>query len=370
MIHTHLKKQLGVATLLLTVIFLLISMLLILFASQYSALQQKISSNLYRNQQAFEAAQAGLDAAIPYYQTNYSAIVAGASGGFLQPYTNSNTTNVALANGSTYSFVYTNPTASNYNLVTITSTGTNSDGTATRVLVQQIQVYTTSIVPPTETMTIQGSITLKNAASINNTQTNANIIAGGSVTFQNSAQTTISSGIGSNSSNIGSDVQQNNSAISGMTSENFFTSMFGGGTAAVQSGANYVYTNNEDTSYNFLNGVTGSVIWINQTGGTATIGNTTTIGSAANPVILIVNGNLRLSNAVTIYGLVFIMNSTSTDFQANSVTVNGAIGATGNFSFSNSATLNYNSSVLNRLPPISGVGTSNYVKVPGSWRDF
>ncbi len=364
------KKYKGITVLLLTVTLMIVTLLLILFASQYSALQQKITSDLYKNQQAFEAAQAGLEAAIPYFQANYAAITAQASGGYLTAYMNSSTQNVVLTNGSQYTFVFTNPTANNYHLVTITSTGVSADGTATRVISQQLQGYGSSIPTPTVTMTIQGSIALNNSASINNTQTNSNILAGGSITFNNSAQTTTSGGTSSNRNQTGSDIQQNDGSISGMSTTDFFNSVFGANQAAVQSAANYTYSNASNTSYNFLNNVTGSIIWINQTSGsTATISNSTTIGSASHPVVLIVNGNLDIANSVTIYGLVFIMNSSSTTFDNNSVTINGALAATGSFQFSNSATLNYNSSVLTALPSII-TSSSSYGKVPASWKDF
>jgi hypothetical protein len=222
-------------------------------------------------------------------------------------------------------------------------------------------------------MSVQGNLTLTNSATINNTSTNSNILSGGSVTFTNSAETVTSSGVTSNSSKVGSDISENNSSIAGESSSTFFNNFFGTSEAAMQSAANLTYNSSSSASYNSqLNGVTGKVIWINQTGGTATISNSTTIGSASQPVILIVNGNLTLSNSVTIYGIVFVMNSTSTDLDANSVTINGALGATGNFLFSNSATLNYNPSILSKLPSISGSGSSGtgWGMVPGSWRDF
>jgi Tfp pilus assembly protein PilX len=368
MINILNKKHRGMTVLLLTVTLLLVSMLLILFAAQYSGMQQKISANLYKNQQAYEAAEAGLEAAIPYFRANYAAITAAQSGGYLTPYMNSSTQNVTLANNSRYTFVYTNPTANNFQLITITSTGVNADGTSTRVISQQIRSTGTTITTPTVTMTTQGNIALKNSASINNTETNSNIISGGNVSFANSSQTTTSSGIGSNSSGLGSDVQENDATIAGMTTDAFFQSVFGMSQSSVQSSANYSYTNNTDANYNSLNGVTSSVIWINQTGGTAEISNSTVIGSPTQPVVLIINGNLDIKNSVTIYGLIFIMNSTDTIFEHNSVTINGAIAATGNMQLSNSATLNYKSTVLSALPSIGG--NSNYAKVPASWRDF
>jgi len=362
------KKHSGVAILLLTTTLLLISTLLTLFTTQYSSIQQKISAGLYQNQQAFEAATAGLETAIPYFQSNYSAITTTQSGGFLTPYVNSSTQNVALANGSTYTFVYSNPTANNYQLITITSTGKSADATSTRTVTQQIQAYTSGTPPPTISLTTKGNVSMSNSSSLNNTSTNSNLKAGGSIDFDNSSHTTISSGVGSNSSGIGSDVQQNNASIAAMSTNSFFQSIFGVDQSTVQSKANFTYTNSSNTSYNSLAGVTNSIIWINQTSGTAALSGTLTIGSATQPVILIVNGNLKISNSVTIYGLVFIMNSTQDTILRNTATVNGAMASTNNITFTNNTALNYNSTVLNALPA-SGSAPS-YSKVPNSWRDF
>jgi len=368
-LHSLSKKHQGISLLVLVITLLLVSTLLILLAAQYSVLQQKISSNLYRNQQAFEAAQAGIEAATPYFQDNSSAITAGASGGYLTPYINSSTRNVALANGSKYSFVYSNPVANNFQLITITSTGKNADGTSIRTLTQQIQMYGSSISTPTVTSTAQGSISLANRSSINNSFTNLNIDAGTTVSLAGRSQTTTSSGISSNSSKTGSDITQNNTSLSGMSSSDFFMSIFGTSETTVQNAANYTYNYMVNHTYNTeLNGVTGSIIWINQNGGTATINSTTTVGSLVKPVVLIVNGNLSLSNTATIYGLVFILAPSSTVIIGGSAIINGAIITTGNLSFQSSGTLNYNSSVLSALPTISGGGS--YAKVPGSWRDF
>jgi|GEM_PF-1011812 len=367
------KKSSGISILMIAITLLLVSTLLIFFTSMYSALQQKMSSNLYRNQQAFEAAQAGIEAAIPYFQGNSSAIIASASGGYLTAYVNTSTSNVALANGSKYTFVYTNPTASNYNLITITSTGVNADGTATRILKQQIQNYSTStFVTPTVTISTQGNVMLSNNAAINNSSTNLNIHSGSFVSFTNSSHTTTSSGVSSNSSTTGSDLQQNDSSLASMSVNNYFQSIFGTTQANVQSAANYTYTHSSNFNYSTaLNGVTGSVIWINQTGGTASITNNAVIGSAAKPVILIINGgSLSMDNSVTIYGFVFILDPTHDTILNNSATINGAIASTNDINLSNVATINYNSSVLNALPSVSSSSSNSYAKVPGSWRDF
>lgn len=361
------KKCPGFTILLLTVTLLLISTLFILFAARYSTLQQKITSTFYANQQAFEAAQAGIEAAIPYFKNNSSTIIAAASGGYLQPYLNSSTQNVTLTNGSQYSFVYSNPTINNFSVIKITATGTSPDGTAVRTLVQLFNGYSAAPPVPQLTLTTKGNITLNNNTSLNNTTGTSNINAGGTVSFANAAHTTTSAGTTSSSSSIGSDIQQNNTTLSSMSNADFFQNIFGTTQSVIQNAATYTYTNSSDHTY-ALDGITGAIIWINQTGGKALFANNATIGSAANPVIIIVNGNLDIANNVTIYGFVFTMNSTSTVVETNSVTINGGMASTGNIQLTNAATINYSSTILNALPAVSS--NANYGKVPGSWRDF
>jgi hypothetical protein len=330
-------------------------------------LQQKISANLARNQQAFEAAYAGEQAALPYFQANAATIQAAASGGYLTPYLNSSTQNVALDNGSQYTFVFSNPTANNYQLITIRATGVNADGTSTRVITQQIYAYSSSITPPTVSLETQAGVALFNNSQLNNSATNSNINAGGAVIFSDSSDSTTSSGVTSNSSALGSDVQQNNSTLSSMSTNNFFQSIFGASTSTVQSNADYTYNGNFIDSYNSLNGITGSTIWINETG-VGTISGNTTIGSPTKPVIMIINGNMEFLGNVTINGFVFIMNPLLPVLLTNNVTINGAIASNSNLFFLNNSTVNYNSSVLNALPTVGSAG--NYAILPGSWRDF
>lgn len=361
------KHQQGISILILTITLLLVSTLFILFSAHFSMLQQKIANNFYANQQAFAAAQAGIEAAIPYFEANYSAITNNQNGGYLQPYNNSSTQNVTLANGSNYSFTFSNPIINNFQFITITATGINADGSASRVLSQQIYAYSTGAVP-NNTLIIQGNVTLQNSAALNNTQTNSNIIAGGTISLQDNAQTTTSAGIASTAAGLSTDIAQNNTTISDMLSNDFFNAVLGVNESTLQSKANYSYTNANNTSYNFLNGVTGVIIWINQTANTATINSSTVIGSAAQPVILVINGNLVISDFATIYGLVFNLRPSNTAMISSSATINGAFASTANLQLSNSAIINYNPYILYNLP--STGAAPNYAKLLGSWKDF
>lgn len=360
----------GGATFLTAVILLVVSTMIVIFAANMGKSYDKMTGNQARNKQAYEAAEAGIEFGISYLAKNESTIVASPSSGHIN-FSNSSTTNVALANGSSFSVVYTNPVANNYDILLLTSTGTNSSGSAAKVIRQKTKAKAILGTYPTTPIVAKGSIDLSGTANIVNLANNQTIQSGSSVSFSGSSQTTISSGVGSNVSGTGADVQANQSSLSGMSNNDFFATYFGTTSlSSVQSQFSNVYTNSVDTNYNStLNGVTGTTIWINQTGGTtATISGSTTIGSAANPVLMVINGNLTLSGTVTIYGFVYIVGTPGINPVSGNITITGGIATIGNLSMSGSSTLTYDTSILNKLQSSSSM--RYYAKVPGSWRDF
>ncbi|TRX02943.1 hypothetical protein [Candidatus Methylobacter oryzae] len=114
-----------------------------------------------------------------------------------------------------------------------------------------------------------------------------------------------------------------------------------------------------------LNGLTG-LIWVN---GNETINATDTIGSATNPVILIIDGNLTLNGGATIFGVVYI---TGTVAITGNPVVTGSIVAESQTPSSGGGTLtliykpwgnNYGGTPL-PLPPGTGA------IIAGSWKDW
>lgn len=364
MIRRH--KQKGAAVLLTSVILMAIITLVVLFSANFSRTQQKITSNQYKNSQAYMAAEAGLEFAIPYLQTNRSTILANPNGGYIQPYSDSNTQNVTLADNAKYTITYTNPIANNYNLIKVTSTGQSDDGTATRTVSQLVQFGSLLATTPSSSLTTKGSIAMSGSSQVINTETNANIQSGAGTTIQGSAHTTTNSGTSSTSGGLQGDVQQNVSSLANISSTDLFANYFGVSPTTFKNNVNLYYSNSSDANYNSsLNGVTGKTIWIEQTGGDAVISSTTTIGSASAPVILIINGNLRLSGNPVIYGLVYVIGGTSTDVLGSTQIIGGLV-TTGNLSLAGNTQITFNSSVLNSTQQT----LTYYAKVSGSWKDY
>lgn len=362
---TFFNAETGAATLLITTIMMVSITMIALFAANYSLMQQKISGNNARNQQAFEAAEAGLEYGINYLNQNSAVILANPVNGYIQPFSNSSISNVTLANNSKFSIVYSNPIANNYKLIQITSTGTSDDGTATRVVKQQVAYGSLLyIIPPNPLILIQ-STNLLNSASIINLEGNSTIKSGLSTVLSSGSTTVLSTGPSSTASYMGSDIQQNVTSLANMTPNNFFASYFGIGSSAAKNKAVYVYSNLGN--YNsVLNGKSGTTIWIDQNSGSATINSTTQVGTIASPILLFINGTLDLQDQANITGFVVLLGSSSSNI-GNQAQINGGLISQGTLNLSTNSFIKYNSTVLKTLQSVTN---QYYAKVPGTWSDF
>jgi len=106
----------------------------------------------------------------------------------------------------------------------------------------------------------------------------------------------------------------------------------------------------------------GRPIWVQGDLSVTTAGD---IGSAAAPVLVVVNGNLTFPVNATVYGLVYLRTAN----WATSGTggqIQGAVVAEGEISGSGSPTIIYDREVLTRLRGSVG----SFVRAPGSWKDF
>jgi Tfp pilus assembly protein PilX len=363
------RNQKGVATLLISVIMLVSITLIIFFAASYNRVQEKVISNTYMNNQAFEAAEGGLEFGIVYFQQNSSTITASPVNGYIPAYSSINTQNVALANGSKFSIAYTNPIQNNYAQILVTSTGKSSDATATRVVSQKIVHGSLLSTPPTVPLISKGSVSATGNSVINNPYSNSTINSASTVSINGSSQTVITGGaVGSNSASIGSDVQQHNATTAAMSNTTFFQTYFGTSESVLRPTVQHYYSNSSSTNYSgTLNGLTGTSIWIDQTGGDAKINGNTVIGSAANPVLIVVNGNLDLSGGATIYGFIYVIGGVATSITGN-INIYGGVVSTDDLTLAGNTLIKFDLSVLSALQ--QQLGTTYYAKIPGTWKDF
>lgn len=363
------KNMLGAVTLVTSIILFVVSTLIIIFAANFGVMQQKTAANINYNAQAFQAAEAGLEFAINYLRTNSATILANPVNGYIPAYTDGNISNVNLANNSSFTVVYSNPTAYNYSLIQITSTGTSADGTATRIIKQQVQMGSLIANTGTTAATSKGTVAMSGHSDIINTNTNKTILSASSVSLTENASTTTSSG-GSSPGNINADITQNDDTLDDTTQPYFISNYLGSSsTNSIIGKVAYYYSNSGNTNYSStLNGMQGTSIFINQSSGTATIGGFTTIGTTNSPVLLIVNGTLRLNGVLNFYG--FILNISS----SGSTTVNGFANIYGGIATMNNlitddwGSITYNSTVLTNLQNLNTM--KYYAKVPGTWKDF
>lgn len=338
--HT-VKKQLGAGLLIITVILLLAALLGMLYATNHSVLQEKSTSNQYANNQAYEAAQAGLEFGIVYLAKNVSTITGSPSGGYINyGSADANITNITLANNSKYSVVYTNPTQNNYTNLTITATGTSADGTATDTLREQVSRSLSSIA----TANVAGSV-IVNGNGGNITGTTA-IHSGGS------ADPTAVSG--------GGTIVGNDSSLAAMTGDELFTSIFGVSKATKQAQSTY-YANANSVPWSTVSGS----VWVN---GNVSLSGNITVGSIANPITLIVNGTYSASGQATVNGILYVMGNVDLNLNGNGK-INGILFTEGNLILSGNGNINFNTSIANTLMNNSSI-VSTYTKIPGSWKDF
>lgn len=104
----------------------------------------------------------------------------------------------------------------------------------------------------------------------------------------------------------------------------------------------------------------GRILWI---AGDLNLDQAAVLGSAAQPVMLVVSGDLALSAAVTVNGFVFARDINWNATAAGS-RINGAAVAARNFTGQSAAVVAYDANILR----IINLGYGSFVRVPGSWR--
>ena len=232
----------------LVIVFVLLGTisLLVLYFVNAGVIGGRVIANEYRTQQAFEAAEAGLNYGIVYLQRNKDKILVDSNNNGT---IDANSTNQTLNNGSSFTVSFTNPVANNFDLITITAVGTDADGNASKQITQltkfisYIQYY--SPLP----ITGKGKVELKGSSMVRNLITEKTIWSGGDIAITGSSHTESKDGLGSSKTILHTDIALNDSALGNLSDNDFFANFFAASEEEIKNSATSYYTGNETKIY-------------------------------------------------------------------------------------------------------------------------
>lgn len=410
--HSMPRRQRGAMTLLISLVILTLITFVSLYTARTVSMEQKIAGNEFRSRQAFEAAEAGLEATLAYVNPDNggpdrddndtldanvlcTAACAGSDGGAAPVDIQGDTSSMILANGSTVTVTVVDISEdSDMTQILVTSVGTSSDGTASRTISLIVPTVTPLPNVPDNPMTTRGSMVIGGSATVYNPEGASTIWSGDNVDLgsNNSTATNIADpGDGnyptclggtvicdtvrtSDKTTMGLDVIENDASLSSLNSTEFFENFFGSSPTEYRNSMVTMDVNSGTIAS--IDETKNEVIWAE---GDVTIGgldvgcdtsisnktayNTVTCANAnRGPVILIVNGNLTLTGGKFL-GLVFVTGNISL---SGNTYIEGAIVVGGSASSSGgSLDVWYNSSYL-KATNVSGPKGG----AAGTWRDF
>ncbi len=193
------SRQNGVATLMLTIVVLMIMTLTTLYTARVVITDDKIFANHYRNMQALDAAHSGFDYALAYLNENPSTVTTALSSCAVGNETYSLTSGT-LANNATYTMAYGCVSAGSTTYLTITAVGTAADGSAIRTINGTVKLTNVSFLgyPVIGRVDNAGtnSIDIQDSSLVTNIEASANtsMAGGGTVRLRNSASTVTTAG--------------------------------------------------------------------------------------------------------------------------------------------------------------------------------
>ena len=353
----------GAATLAITLILLFSLSLIVLYSARVSLIEQKISANEYRAKQAFEAAQAGLEigaASLNNWDMRKQILIDNDNDGIID--LQQHITTGILSNDTGYIVTYNNKEwPGNFRLVELSSSGWSDDKTASATINQTMQVVPLLSNPPNAGVTGRMDLTMDGDIELINTQSGLNVRAGGTITLDSRVQA-----ITGNPGIAG--ITDNDTELQGLqNNDEFFEHYFSMTKTEAEDQSIYLRcdANNcidRDNQVTNPDTYPGQNIWIS--------GNTTmnsSIGSAEQPVVLIIDGDLDLSGDIEVWGLIYITEHGDSLQTFGNIQLHGAlIMESATLKTNGAFNVEYNQDLL--VPPVGGNGW--YAKIAGTWRDF
>ncbi len=363
-------SQRGSATLVISVSLLLAITVMIFFIARTNLMEQRIAANDYRSEQAFEAAEAGIEYAIgrinketPLNVTdtdNDTAIEFACTAGDAPGEGPCSVT--TPGSNATARIALKAITAGNPNTIDIESTGFSDDLAASRKVMMQVAwVPLVGNLPPYPVVT-RKEVKLNGTASVTNPP-------------NTSAQKCIWSGKNAPALASGCQTDKDHAGLENASRDNFFTNFFLLSKTRFKSRSRVIdRTSNGGTNYSAkLNDAyttdSARVIWIDGQTEDIVIDNSHgDLGTAGDPVVLIIDNfdDFLIKDNVTIHGLVYVAGKW--DNVGDTATINGIALVEDDAKIGGGFLVNYDTDsggVIDRLPNVG-----DYARIPGSWRDF
>lgn len=358
------KKWRGFTTLTTVIIVMLVMTLVTLYTVNTGVFEQAVSGNQYRAEQSLAAAQAGLDAAIDYYNRFDEGaapltpgIIAGTLANSFYSVRFCRIFDVGLTDPANQISPLNCPDLTSFSdrsqigdlgLIGIVSEGFSDDNSGRRVITQLAggAPILKSGGGPFQPILARGSVSLTGNVTVINRYHNSTVWSGQPAgTGSNSVESYINDGtlnpliatraqlanltypsppnalLASKADlGINSDVRDNDQMLRNLTPKQLFEAFFANSQAATRSIANsagQLYTNISSAASK------SGLIWVEGSASYGPFGSN--VGTLAKPAIFVVDGNLTL-NGGTIYGLLFVIGNVQL---GGNVQISGGIITTG-----------------------------------------
>jgi Tfp pilus assembly protein PilX len=404
------SRQAGMATLVTSLVIMILATILVMAVSKTTLMEQRISSNEIRSRQAAEAAEAGVNYGVAYVM---QTTLAGATVPIGADKNNDNIadtialTTMTSGTSNSYSVSFCDPTASLATMSCpdtpgpvvctaapatylssprIVACGWSDDALGRAMISQGVGTASGIANPPTNPLTSKGAVNVTGSATVTNYFNNLTVWSGGSLSnIGNSGKTfvrnptiappdpsvapptppsTCSASTDyvctTDKNSTGPDVIDADPTLSNLTNAQMFTNYFGVTDVAAYQATIATMPNMTDSTAGSLSGVMSQSIVVT---GDLTSNMNFTIGSRDRPVVLIINGNWRGAGNTTIYGIVFITGDVNL---SGGKTIYGGAAIEGSVSGTGSLDVIYD--------PLVASNAANHVGkpglIPGTWRDW
>lgn len=363
------SRQTG-ATLVVALILLFAVTMITIYSSKSAVLEQRLSKNEINTIKALHASDAGLEIMM-------ANLLDKTQRGILLTDADSNGQPDGILSGAlgvsdqTYHVTLTAPTPGNFNEIEVQSIGCSDACSSTcsmacdfhKVVKQDVSMMTAVKTAPDAALIARGSVNIPSSPDIIN-NTSAEVIKCGGVYSDNPATTIISAGVDVSALPPALPfIDQNDPALAAVTADDFFTTYFNDSKANIQ-GVTGVLNCSAGCSKTDISAELSISPMVWASGNVTLIGGT--YGTATDPVILVVDGNLELRGGATINGLVYVTDPTWDANGAGNAHINGAALAENAFDTNGNIVITYDPGILANLNKV----ILSVAKVSGSWNDF